>query len=228
MEAIVNWIVETIGRLGYAGIVCLMALESSFFPFPSEVVMTPAGYLAHQGEMNLVAVILLGIVGSLAGAYFNYSIAWYLGRPFIIRFGKYVGITEKKFSKVESYFEEHGEITTFIGRLIPGIRQIISFPAGLGGNESGSVLYLHRSRSRNLGDCPRPAGLLGRPKPRAGNTILKTDHPRFAGRVRHPGGCLRHPQASVKERDNRMSPYSTASAMGSIRGILRGSEIRGI
>ncbi len=132
MEALVTWIVETIGRLGYTGIACLMALESSFFPFPSEVVMIPAGYLAQQGKMNLLVAIFLGIFGSLVGAYLNYAIAWYLGRPFIIRFGKYVGISEKKFSKVEAFFDNHGEITTFVGRLIPGIRQIISFPAGLG------------------------------------------------------------------------------------------------
>ncbi len=129
---IVNWLVETVGSMGYLGIMLLMAIESSFIPFPSEIVMIPAGYLASRNEMNIWAAIFCGIAGSLIGAYINYMIALKLGRPFILRFGKYVGISQDKFSRVDDYFVRHGEITTFIGRLIPGVRQLISFPAGLG------------------------------------------------------------------------------------------------
>ncbi len=131
MYEIINWIVETVGMLGYAGIVIMMFLESSFVPFPSEVVMIPAGYLAFKGEMNLIIAILCGIVGSLGGALFNYYLAIKLGRPLLIRYGSYVMFKEDTLSKMESFFNRHGHISTFIGRLIPVIRQYISLPAGL-------------------------------------------------------------------------------------------------
>ena len=131
MEAIISWLVETIGRLGYIGIIGLMALESSVFPLPSELVIPPAGYLAAKGEMNIFLVILTGTFGSLIGALFNYFVAYYLGRPFIIRYGKYFLIPENKFAKIEKYFENHGEISTFTGRLIVVVRHLISLPAGL-------------------------------------------------------------------------------------------------
>lgn len=131
LHSIIGWLVETIGSFGYPGIVVLMALESSFFPFPSEVVMVPAGYLASKGEMNLSLVILLGIAGSLIGALFNYYLAVKLGRPALIKWGKYFFIPEEKLTRAEDSFRKHGEISTFIGRLIPVLRQYISFPAGL-------------------------------------------------------------------------------------------------
>lgn len=131
LDSLVTWIVDTVGALGYPGIVALMFLESSFFPFPSEVVMVPAGYLASKGEMNIYLVVLSGIGGSVLGALFNYFVAVKLGRPMVIKYGRMVGVTEKVFSKVEDYFRVHGEISIFIGRLIPGIRQYISLPAGL-------------------------------------------------------------------------------------------------
>lgn len=131
LDSVISWIVETVGAMGYLGIVVLMFLESSFFPFPSEVVMVPAGYLASKGEMNILLVVIAGIGGSILGALFNYYLAMRLGRPLIIKYGRYVGITERVFGKVEDYFKEHGEISIFIGRLIVGIRQYISLPAGL-------------------------------------------------------------------------------------------------
>jgi membrane protein DedA with SNARE-associated domain len=133
LEAIVITIVGIVGKLGYMGIMGMMFLESSFFPFPSEVVIPPGGYLASKGEMNMFLVIFCGIMGSLLGAWFNYWLAVKLGRPLILKYGRYVGLTEEKYAKVEHYFNEHGEIGTFVGRLIPGIRQYISFPAGLAG-----------------------------------------------------------------------------------------------
>ena len=122
---------ETIARFGYPGIIALMFLESSFFPFPSEVVIPPAGYLVSQGEMHLWAVVTCGVLGSLLGALFNYAVAYFLGRPLLVRYGRYLFLPEERFRKVDTFFLNHGEIGTFTGRLLPGIRQYISFPAGL-------------------------------------------------------------------------------------------------
>ena len=133
MHELIMWLVNTIGALGYSGIFLLMAMESSVIPIPSELVMPPAGYLAHQGQMNIWLAILMGTAGSLAGAYANYYAAHYLGRPLLLKYGKYVWITEEKFAKVEQYFRDHGEISTFIGRLLPVVRHLISLPAGLAG-----------------------------------------------------------------------------------------------
>ena len=108
-----------------------MFLESSFFPFPSEVVMIPAGILAAQGKMSVGVAILMGIIGSWLGALFNYYLALWLGRPFIQKYGKFFFLPPQKFRKVESFFVRHGEISTFTGRLVPVVRQYISFPAGL-------------------------------------------------------------------------------------------------
>ncbi len=131
LHDIVNFVVELVGDLGYIGIFLMMFLESSFFPFPSEVVMVPAGYLAYKGEMNIFIAIFAGIAGSLAGALFNYFLAIKYGRSFLIKYGRYFFISEETISKVENFFKEHGHISTFSGRLIPAVRQYISFPAGL-------------------------------------------------------------------------------------------------
>jgi len=126
MENIVHFLVETIGQWGYIGIFLLMFLESSFFPFPSEVVMIPAGFLAYKGDMNLFLIIISGLMGSITGAWFNYSLASKFGRKFLEKF-----ISNEKLDKLDNFFEKHGHISTFSGRLIPGVRQYISFPAGL-------------------------------------------------------------------------------------------------
>jgi len=133
MHAIVQWLLDTIGAMGYPGIFLLMAMESSIIPIPSELVMPPAGYLAFQGKMNMAVAILSGTVGSLAGAYANYYASHYLGRPLILKYGKYVLIPPDKFERVEKFFLKHGEISTFIGRLLPVIRHLISIPAGVAG-----------------------------------------------------------------------------------------------
>lgn len=131
LENIISYLVELVADWGYLGIFLLMALESSFFPFPSEVVMIPAGYLVYTGQMNLYMAFAAGAFGSLAGALFNYYLCYFLGRPFVAKYGKYVGITDEKMAKFESFFNRYGEISTFNCRLIPGIRQYISLPAGL-------------------------------------------------------------------------------------------------
>ena len=131
IHEIANTIVGYIGDMGYWGIFLLMFLESTFFPFPSEIIMIPAGYLAFKGEMNVYIVVLIGILGSVAGALFNYYLAVHFGRAFILKYGKYFFIKEETLDKLEAFFIRHGELSTFNGRLIPGIRQLISLPAGL-------------------------------------------------------------------------------------------------
>jgi membrane protein DedA with SNARE-associated domain len=131
LHDIVSFIVDTVSSLGYGGIFVMMFLESSFFPFPSEVVMIPAGYLAAKGEMNIYMVVFAGIAGSLAGAVFNYYLAIKFGRQFLSKYGKYVLVKEETLEKMEDFFAKHGHISTFSGRLIPAVRQYISLPAGL-------------------------------------------------------------------------------------------------
>lgn len=127
----INFIVNLVDSWGYWGIFFMMFLESSFFPFPSEVAMIPAGYLASQGKMSVILAWIAGTGGSLAGAAFNYYLCYFFGRSLIEKYGKYAGITDEKMAKFEAFFNKHGEISTFNCRLIPGIRQYISLPAGL-------------------------------------------------------------------------------------------------
>ena len=131
LHTIVDFIVNTVSDFGYVGIFIMMFLESSFFPFPSEVVMIPAGYLASKSEMNIYVAIAAGILGSLVGAVFNYFLAVKYGRAFLSKYGKYVLIKEETLQKMEDFFDKHGHISTFSGRLIPAVRQYISLPAGL-------------------------------------------------------------------------------------------------
>ncbi len=132
MHEIVSWVVQTVGDLGYMGIFVMMFLESSFFPFPSEVAMVPAGYLASKGEMSLILAWLAGTLGSVAGALFNYLLGHSLGRAFLEKYGHYILIKPQTLKKVEDFFEKYGPASTFWGRLVPGIRQYISLPAGIG------------------------------------------------------------------------------------------------
>lgn len=134
METIHFWIEQLLNLIntwGYLGIVFLMFLESTIFPVPSELVIPPAAMLAYRGEMNVYIVVFCGMLGSVGGALFNYYMALILGKPFLHRFGKYFLLPEHKLAKVEGFFLKHGEIGTFTGRLILGIRHFISIPAGL-------------------------------------------------------------------------------------------------
>ena len=131
LQGFVDFVLELASDLGYTGIVLLMTLESCFIPFPSEVVMIPAGYLASKGEMNAFVAVLCGVLGSVFGALINYYLCYFWGRAFVLKWGKFVGINEAKFAKFEAFFNKHGEFSTFTCRLLPGIRQYISMPAGL-------------------------------------------------------------------------------------------------
>ncbi len=124
-------LVDLIFDWGYLGIFIMMTIESSFIPFPSEIVLVPAGYLASQGQMSVGLIMASGLGGSLLGAFINYYLALTLGRKILQRYGKYFFIKESALLKMDEYFAKHGHISTFTGRLIPGIRQLISIPAGL-------------------------------------------------------------------------------------------------
>lgn len=141
---VIDWYMD---HLNYYSITILMTVESSFVPFPSEVVIPPAAYAACNAEneslyvteykfLNIVIVVLFGTLGALIGAFINYFLALYLGRPIVYKFadsrlGHFFLLSGAKVKKAEDYFIKHGNSSTFIGRLLPGIRQLISIPAGL-------------------------------------------------------------------------------------------------
>jgi membrane protein DedA with SNARE-associated domain len=131
LERFVDWLLSGLLQLGYPGIVALMALESSILPVPSELVMPPAGYWAAKGEMNFVIAVACGVLGSVIGALANYYGAHWIGGPFLRRYGKYVFLTESALARSERFFAQHGEFSTFVGRLFPVVRHLISIPAGL-------------------------------------------------------------------------------------------------
>ena len=131
IENILMHLVALIDKFGYFGIAFLMTIESSFLPFPSEIVIPPAGYLAPKGKMNIILVILAGSIGSVIGAYINYYIGKIYGKKFILGIGKYFGVKENHFDEASAVFFKHGAISTFTGRLLPVIRQYISIPAGI-------------------------------------------------------------------------------------------------
>lgn len=133
-----QWFVE---NASYIFVFVFMTIESSFIPFPSEVVVPPAAYLACRNvgvgeDMNVYMVVLVATLGALCGAYINYFLSLWIGRPVVYRFadskfGHACMINRQKVERAEAYFDRHGAISTFVGRLIPAIRQLISIPAGL-------------------------------------------------------------------------------------------------
>ena len=133
-------------HMNYATITALMAIESSFIPFPSEIVIPPAAYVANDPAsslhatdsypLNVLLIVLFGTLGAMTGAIINYLLAMWLGRPIVYAFadsklGHLCLLSGEKVKKAEDYFNDHGKVSTFVGRLIPGIRQLISIPAGL-------------------------------------------------------------------------------------------------
>jgi len=136
MTELANLFLGYFHNLNYISITALMTVESSFIPFPSEVVMPPAGWLASQGQLNLFLVIICGTLGSLLGALINYFLARYLGRTILYSLintpaAKWLFLSQKKLERAEKYFQRYGNVSTLIGRLLPAVRQLISLPAGL-------------------------------------------------------------------------------------------------
>lgn len=135
VSGVVSWYMD---NMNYGSITLLMAVESSFIPFPSEVVVPPAAYKASQegSDMNIFLIVIFATVGALIGAFINYYLALWLGRPLIHKFadsrvGRMCLLSSQKVQEAENYFVKHGKASTFIGRLVPAIRQLISIPAGL-------------------------------------------------------------------------------------------------
>lgn len=134
MQDVILWYKE---HLNYWTVMMLMAIESSFIPFPSEIVIPPAAYFSmHNGNLNIYLIVLFATLGAIVGALINYFLAKIIGRPLIhafaeSRFGHICMLSSEKVTRAEEYFEKHGAISTFLGRLIPAVRQLISIPAGL-------------------------------------------------------------------------------------------------
>lgn len=143
MEAIITWV---LGNLNYWVVLLFMAIESSFIPFPSEVIVPPAAWLSLTGDqMNFVMVVIVATIGANIGALINYYLAKWLGRPVIYKFansrlGHLCLLSEEKIVYAEEYFRKHGAASTFFGRLVPAVRQLISIPAGLSGMKLGPFL----------------------------------------------------------------------------------------
>jgi membrane protein DedA with SNARE-associated domain len=134
----IEWGVQHAHYWGFLFVFVFMAIESSFLPFPSEVVMIPGGFLAYRHELlfaspitDSLIVLICGTAGSLLGAYINYFLSLTLGRPFLYKYGKYFFLSPPTIARSEEIFNKYGDITTFVCRLLPAIRQLISIPAGL-------------------------------------------------------------------------------------------------
>ncbi len=133
IEAFKLWVADAVAQLGYGDILLLMALESSLFPVPSELVMIPAGYLARAGSLDPFLAALAGGVGSVLGASANYLLGRHVGRAFLLKFGRYLLINEAKYHEAEAMFLGNARRATFIGRFIPVVRHLISLPPGVFG-----------------------------------------------------------------------------------------------
>lgn len=146
MTEVINFFLNITEGMGYVGVFILMTVESSFIPFPSEIVIPPAAYLAANGSMNIFLIIIYGVLGSLCGASINYFLALHLGRKVIyslskLKFSKYLLISEENLHKSEHYIKKYGAISTFFGRLLPAVRQLISIPAGFSKMNYSSFLF---------------------------------------------------------------------------------------
>lgn len=131
ISALANFVIQIISNTGYLGIFGLMILESALIPIPSEIIMPFSGYLVSTGKFNFIGVIIAGGSGNLVGSLIAYFIGIKLGRAFILKYGKYLLLKKSHLDWAESFFEKHGNKTTFVTRLLPGIRTYISLPAGI-------------------------------------------------------------------------------------------------
>ncbi|MCX5741588.1 MAG: DedA family protein [Proteobacteria bacterium] len=131
MEAFAHWVQGIVQSLGYPGLFVLIFLESTLVPIPSELVMPFAGFMASQGTFALPLVLVINSVGALLGSLTCYAIGAKLGKPFVVKYGKFAFIKAKDLEKTEEYFAKHGKLTILIGRFLPVVRHVISIPAGI-------------------------------------------------------------------------------------------------
>lgn len=125
------FVISTINAMGYGGIVLLMGIESACIPLPSEIIMPFSGYLVFTGAMNLWAVATAGAVGCVLGSLVAYAVGAWGGRPLVVKYGKYILISHHDLDLADRWFQRHGDITIFVGRLLPVVRTFIAFPAGV-------------------------------------------------------------------------------------------------
>ncbi len=131
LHSVTDFLITFINQIGYFGIFIGMFLESTLVPIPSELIMIPAGMSAAQGGMNIYIATIVGILGNIFGAIFSYYLAASIGRTILFRIGKYFFVKAETIIKIEDFFKNHGPISVFIGRLLPGFRHFISLPAGI-------------------------------------------------------------------------------------------------
>lgn len=131
VSLLTTFIIHTISALGYPGVALLMAIESACIPLPSEIIAPFAGYLAYTGRFNLFAIALAGGVGSMVGSFVTYEIGKFGGRPLVEKYGKYILISKHDLDLADKFFAKYGNLSTFIGRLLPVVRTFISLPAGI-------------------------------------------------------------------------------------------------
>lgn len=133
LETLAAYLLNLTVQIGYIGIFAALFLVFTFIPLPSQLVLIPAGYLAQQGTLDLAWILFAGTLGGIGGAHFNYYIAHYFGRGFIIKYGHYVFIKESVFKKLEDFFRDHGAFSVALAFISPGIGQLASLPAGAAG-----------------------------------------------------------------------------------------------
>lgn len=131
IHSLIEFLISFVNQIGYFGIFVGMFLESTLVPLPSELIMIPAGMAAQKGLMNIYLIIFVGVVGNILGAVFSYYLASAIGRPLLFRIGKYFFVRAETIIKIETFFKNHGSISIFVGRLLPGFRHFISLPAGI-------------------------------------------------------------------------------------------------
>jgi membrane protein DedA with SNARE-associated domain len=136
------WIMSVISTMGYGGIVLLMAIESACIPLPSEIIMPFAGFLVSKGEMSLLGIALAGALGCVIGSIPAYYVGMFGGRPLAERYGKYLLISKRDLDWADNAFAKHGQLIIFLGRMLPGVRTFIAFPAGVARmNMSKFIIY---------------------------------------------------------------------------------------
>jgi membrane protein DedA with SNARE-associated domain len=131
VETFAAWLVDMVQGFGYLGLFITMFFGNALVPIPVEAIMIPAGYLVQEGQLNLFLVMLTSITGDIAGSLFSYYIALHFGRRFLYAYGKYLFFTHDRIDMLDKFFASHGQISVLTGRLVPGLRHFMAFPAGL-------------------------------------------------------------------------------------------------